>query len=44
MNVTTIAQKYGLTSTYETLEGHAKLDNAKLIDLVSKYSVVLAQD
>jgi hypothetical protein len=42
--VAAIAQKYGLTSTYETLEGHAKLDNTKLLDLVSKYSAVLAQD
>jgi hypothetical protein len=27
INVATIAQKYGLTSTYETLEGHGKLDH-----------------
>ena len=43
LQVTTIAKKYGLVSTYETLEGHQQLPRKKLLSLL-KYSYQLARD
>ena len=41
--VTAIAKKFGLASTYETLEGHSKLSRSDLFGLL-EYSATLSKD
>lgn len=43
LSVEEIAKKFGLTSTYETLEGWKRLSRKELLSLL-RYSSVLAKD
>jgi hypothetical protein len=43
MNVASIAKKFNLVSTFETLEGHEQLSNEDL-KLLLEYSTILARD
>ena len=43
MSVAQIAKKFNLVSTFETLEGHEKLERSEMLALL-EYSPILARD
>jgi hypothetical protein len=43
LNAIQICKKFGLVSTFESLEGHEKLDKNEIFELLA-YSAVLAKD